>query len=507
MNKLKKLLFGILVTFMFTLSVNASSATVSVSSSSSKVVVGNTFTVTIKISSGSYFGTWEFTPSYDSSKLKMTSGSASVKSYGKKKSISYTYKFKAISTGSAKISVKSIDVLDYNEEKSMSLNINPKTVNIITQKELEASYSKDNYLKKLSINGLTLSPSFKKDTLEYTAEASSNTTSINIKATKNDSRASVSGAGKKNVSEGENVFKVTVKAQNGSTRTYKITVNVIDPNPIIVNVNGQDLTVVKRESALECPDGYEKTTIKINELDVPAFYNETNKYTLVGLKNSEETNLYIYDSVNNTYSQYFDVKLDELELYPLEIDKDFGEKYTKSTVTIGNHTFNSLKLAYANNYYILKARNLITGLDSYYLYDDETNTAVRYVEEEKENVKDTIIPTDNKNEDDYKDLVIILTAACGLMMFVTLLALVSRSNSKKKLKKLLNMIEEKQRQAEEKKKQKELKSVEEVNQDENKDVKPIDAKENKEVKPIESEEKKEIKPKKNKKKSTKNKAN
>ncbi len=497
MNKLKKLLFGILVTFMFTLSVNASSATVSVSSSSSKVVVGNTFTVTIKISSGSYFGTWEFTPSYDSSKLKMTSGSASVKSYGKKKSISYTYKFKAISTGSAKISVKSIDVLDYNEEKSMSLNINPKTVTIITQKELEASYSKDNYLKKLSIDGLTLSPSFKKDTLEYKAEASSNTTSINIKATKNHSKASVSGAGKKNVSEGENVFKVTVKAQNGSTRTYKITVNVIDPNPIVVNVNGQDLTVVKRESALECPDGYEKTTIKINELDVPAFYNETNKYTLVGLKNSEETNLYIYDSVNNTYSQYFDVKLDELDLYPLEIDKDFGEKYTKSTVTIGNHTFNSLKLAYANNYYILKARNLITGLDSYYLYDEETNTAVRYIEDKKENVTNAIIPTEKDNKkDDYKDLVIILTAACGLMMFVTLIALVSRSNSKKKLKKLLNMIEEKQRQAEEKKKQKELKSVEEVTQDENKDVKPI-----------ETEEKKDTKPKKTKKKQTKNKAN
>jgi hypothetical protein len=469
MNKLKKLLFGILVTFMFTLSVNASSATVSVSSSSSKVVVGNTFTVTIKISSGSYFGTWEFTPSYDSSKLKMTSGSASVKSYGKKKSISYTYKFKAISTGSAKISVKSIDVLDYNEEKSMSLNINPKTVTIITQKELEASYSKDNYLKKLSIDGLTLSPSFKKDTLEYKAEANANTTSINIKATKNHSKASVSGAGKKSVSEGENVFKITVKAQNGSTRTYKVTVNVIDPNPIIVDVDGKQLTVVKRESALTQPDGFEKTTTKINDIDVPAFYNETNKYTLVGLKDSEETNLYIYNAEDNTYKKYYEVDLNELNLYPLPIDKEFGEDYIESNVTVKDNEFDALKLK-DSDYYIVNARNLENGEDNYYLYDSVTGTAIRYREARQQPITNTIIKKVSDN--DYKQLVIILTAVCGLMMFVTLFALVSKSNSKKKLKKLLNMIEEKQKEAEEKKKQQELKSVEEVTEDENKDIKP-----------------------------------
>lgn len=469
MKKIKNFIFGILITFIFTMSVNASSATVSISSSSSKVVVGNTFTVTIKISSGSYFGTWEFTPSYDTSKLKMTSGSASVKSYGKKKSISYTYKFKAIGTGSAKISVKSIDVLDYNEEKSMSLNINAKTVSIITQKELEASYSKDNYLKKLSIDGLTLSPSFKKDTLEYKAEASANTTSINIKATKNDSRSSVSGTGKKSVSEGENVFKITVKAQNGSIRTYKVTVNVIDPNPIIVNIDGKDLTVVKRESSLQCPEGFEKTTVKINEIDIPAFYNETNKYTLVGLKNSDESGLYIYNAENNTYKKYYEVDLNELNLYPLPIEKDFGEEYIESNVTVSDNEFDALNLK-DTDYYIVNARNLENGEDNYYLYDSVTGTAIRYKEIRQKPLTNTII--EKVNNEEYKNIIIILTACCGLMMFITLFALVSKSKSKKNLKKLLNMIEEKQKEAEERKKQAELKVVEEVIEDEKKDVKP-----------------------------------
>ena len=490
MKKINKLLFGILLLFGLTISVHASSGKISVSGPS-QVLVGNTFEVKVTLSSSTKIGTWEFSVNYDSGKFKLVSGNKSVKDYGPKTSKTYTYKFKAIGTGSGKISIGNALLLDYNTEDKMSVSTGSKTVKVITQKELEASYSKNNYLKSLSIEGLKISPSFKKDTLEYRVEANSNTTSVNIKASAADKKSSVSGKGKHNVAEGENVFKIVVKAQNGSTRTYKVIVNVIDPNPITVNIDGKDLTVVKRESALTAPEDFEKTTIKINDIDVPAFFNETNNYTLVGLIDSEETKLYIYDSENNSYSEYYDVKLDELDLYPLEIDKDFGKDYTKSSIVIGNHTFSSLKLAYAN-YHILKARNLNTGKDNYYLYDEETNTAIRYAEEKKDDVKAPIVTQDTKN--DLKDIVIILASACGLMMFITLFALIASSKSKKKLKKLLNMIEEKTKQAEEKKKEKELKSVEEVTEDENKDVKPIENKE-------------EIKTKKStKKKQTKNKA-
>ena len=81
MNKKLKLLsiilLSIMLFFIHLTPLLASSATISVSSSSKKVVVGNTVTVTIKVKSSSYFGTIEFTPSYDKSKLKLTSGSSS----------------------------------------------------------------------------------------------------------------------------------------------------------------------------------------------------------------------------------------------------------------------------------------------------------------------------------------------------------------------------------------------------------------------------------------------
>lgn len=114
----------------------------------------------------------------------------------------------------------------------MKVTTNSKTVKVITQAELEASYSKDNNLKSLSINGLKLEPSFNKDTTDYKVTAESNTTEIKINAALSDSKASLSGTGIFKVTEGENKFTITVEAENGSVKKYNILVNVTDPNPI-----------------------------------------------------------------------------------------------------------------------------------------------------------------------------------------------------------------------------------------------------------------------------------
>ena len=65
------LFISILIIFTNITKVNAASGSITVSSSTSKVVVGNTFTVTIKISSKSAHGAWEFTPSYNTKLFKL----------------------------------------------------------------------------------------------------------------------------------------------------------------------------------------------------------------------------------------------------------------------------------------------------------------------------------------------------------------------------------------------------------------------------------------------------
>ena len=98
MKKLFKLIFSIFITFAFSASVYAASGKISVSSSTSKIVVGKQFTVTIKVSSSSKIGTWEFTPSYDKNKFKLVKGETPVVDFGDGKITSKTYKytFKAI---------------------------------------------------------------------------------------------------------------------------------------------------------------------------------------------------------------------------------------------------------------------------------------------------------------------------------------------------------------------------------------------------------------------------
>lgn len=411
----------------------ATTAKITVTSSTSKIVVGNTFNVTITVSSSVALGSWGFTPSYDTKKFKLISGETPVADQftnTNTKSKSYTYKFKAIATGSGKITVKAPGVCTLNDEKcynSNTMSIGSKTITVITQAQLEASYSKNNNLKSLSVSGLTLTPTFSKDKLEYKAEADTNTEEITIKAAVEDSKSSLTGTGVQKVSEGENKFNITVTAQNGSTKTYTVIVNVKDPNPITIDINNEQYTVVKRESSLTPIDGYEKTQIEINEQKIPAFHNEINNFTLVGLKDKDgNLSYYIYDKTNNTYNKYVEANLSEIKLYPLKIDKNFDENYEKSKIEINGIEFETYRQK-NSEYHIIHAKNLLTGKDGYYTYDSINNSIIRYTEE-------STIPLMKKIEE-YKKLILILGIETIVIILILICMLISNISKKKKRKK------------------------------------------------------------------------
>lgn len=464
-------------TFLNMINIKAASATISVSSSTSRVVIGNTFNVTIKISSSSSLGAWEWTIDYDKKKLQLISGEANVADVFEKentKSKSYTYKFKAIGTGSSKISVKSYGALD-TSENSLSLSISSKTISVITQAELEATYSKNNNLKSLSIDGLKLEPSFSKNTTDYKVEANANTEEIKINASLDDSKSSLTGTGTHKVSEGDNKFKIVVTAENGSTKTYTITISVKDPNPINIKINDEELTVVKRESSLEAPEEFEKTTIEINEQKVPGFYNETNDITLVGLKDANgEIGLYIYNKNSNNYSKYTEVSMNDIKLLPLEIEDSFSANtnlidnnkndYFKTKININSVEFDALKLNQDSDFFIIHARNLLTGNDNYYTYDRLTNTVIRYTDEQ-------LLLAQNKISK-YKKLILVLGVETIIIIFVLICMLIKQVSNNKKRKQLYEELE---------------KQKEEENDEKNKKTK----RKNKEKKMVDNDEKKE----------------
>ena len=427
MKRITKYLTLFIMTFAFILNINAASGKITVSTNKSSATVGSTINATITISSGSPLGAWEWVIDYDKSKLKLTSGKLNIADVGdgKIKGKSYKYSFKAIAKGTATITVKSVGALDWNKN-NISISKGSKSIKIITQAELEASYSKDNTLKSLSVDGYDLSPTFSKNETNYKVEVPSDTTKVNINARKNDSSASVNGDGEHEVSEGENKFVITVTAENGSTKEYTIIVSVVDPNPINVKINDKNYVIVKRTSSIEKPDGFEFNEIELDEQKVPSLYNEVTKLTLLGLKDEEgNIKLYLYNKNDNSYKEYNEISFEKIKILPLDIDKKFDNSYKQKNIKINDIEIKVLAQK-DSEYAIVKGKDLTTGKDNYYLYDSKTNTVIRYTDEMTKSYKEKIKM--------YTEIIVFLGAETTIIIFILICILLSKVRKNKKRK-------------------------------------------------------------------------
>ncbi len=466
MKKLKLLVFTFLSLIVLPSLVIAASGSITVSGAD-KVVVGNKVTLTVTLSSSSAIGSWEMSLDYNKSYLQLTSSSAEaggVKMAGyatgangtKKKT--YTFTFKALKTGSTKVSVDMYDVYA-NDFSSMSINSNSKTLKIITQEELEASYSKDNDLKDLKVEGFEISPAFTKDTLNYSVTVPEGTTSVNVIATPNDSKSSVSGAGSVEVSEGTNNINIVVRAENGSEKTYNLVVDVIDANPINVKVGEDNYTVIKLRSNYPCPELFTESEVLINGIEVPSCYNEKTNYTLVGLKKEDGTALsFIYD--NGKYTKYNEVTGTSLKIVILEYDKEIPG-LTKVTSMIDGKSYAASTYQNNKDYYVVYGLNIATGEKDFYLYDAINKTFSLY---NNEQVKALI----NTNKI-YLYVIIVF----GLGLFLSLICIVKLNSQKKKKKE-----EDKDKKVNEKE-NKEVKNKTKSKKDDQKEIKKEEKKEEK----------------------------
>ena len=128
-----------------------------------------------------------------------------------------SFSFYANKTGTATISIVPVDVaglddrLAYTTTKTITINVVEK--------------SKNNNLSSLKVEGYNISPTFDKNTLEYTLELENGITSANLLASVEDKTAYIKGNGKVNLNEGVNTFPIVVTAQNGAQKTY--TLNII----------------------------------------------------------------------------------------------------------------------------------------------------------------------------------------------------------------------------------------------------------------------------------------
>lgn len=395
-----------LTLFVGNLKVNAATS-ITITPSTSRVVVGNKVTYTVRITSTKSLIAIQYGMSYDSKRLTLLSGSVKgVDPYtSPKTSATYTFVFRARASGTANFSFNA-EGASYSTNEVVKFGSKSRAITIITQKELEATYSKNNNLSLLGVTGYKLTPAFNQNTLSYKLEVENDVREVTITGTRADTRSTVRGLGKKTLEEGINKFSVVVTAQNGISKTYVININVKELEPIEVVLNDEKYNVVRKEKLLIKPnDLFVSSTIKINDLEVPAFFNEASNITLVGLTNADGV-IELYQYNEGKYTLYEELSFPEILTIIKELDK-IPEGFTKSTIKIGEKDYVSYT---KDNTNYLNLLNLKTGKSSLYRYDKEESTVQKYIEEEIE----------DEEKNDHLYVIIILSG----LLFFTYLAIV-----------------------------------------------------------------------------------
>lgn len=430
MKRIKKFFMAMLIGLLFPCIVNAASGSINIASSST-VVVGNKVTVTVTISSGTKMGSWQMSLNYDKSYLQLTNSTARdggtfMIDYAEDPGVlkkTYTFTFKTLKSGTTKLSVDGYRAYVSSDLSALSLSANTKQIRIITQAELEASYSKNNNLSALEVEGFTLTPEFKTDVLEYSVVVPENTKEVNIKATVQDKRASVNGIGTQAVNPGANKFSVVVRAQSGAEKTYVINVEVKDENPINVTVNGKNYTVVKIKENLPAASLYTETTININGFEIPAYKNDNTNLVLVGLKDEEgDISLYIYNKDKNEYQEYNEIGVNKITIYPLTSNEEI-KGYKKDTITINGVKVDGYYYTKDSDYVIIYGINVETGDKGFYMYDKKMQSLIKYNDE-------YIIDLNKKIE--LYSYIIIGFSGVFILMIIIMIALAKKKSGKKK---------------------------------------------------------------------------
>lgn len=433
MKRIKKIFMAMLIGLLFPCIVNAASGSINIASSST-VVVGNKVTVTVIISSGTKMGSWQMSLNYDKSYLQLTNSTARdggtfMIDYAEDPGVlkkTYTFTFKTLKSGTTKLSVDGYRAYVSSDLSALSLSANTKQIRIITQAELEASYSKNNNLSALEVEGFTLTPEFKTDILEYSVVVPENTKEVNIKANVQDKRASVNGIGTQAVNSGANKFSVVVRAQSGAEKTYVINVEVKDENPINVTVNGKNYTVVKIKENLPAASLYTETTININGFEIPAYKNDNTNLVLVGLKDEEgNISLYIYNKDKNEYQEYNEIGVNKITIYPLTSNEEI-KGYKKDTITINGVKVDGYYYTNDSDYVIIYGINVETGDKGFYMYDKKMQSLIKYNDE-------YIIDLNKKIE--LYSYIIIGFSGVFILMIIIMIALAKKKSGKQRKQK------------------------------------------------------------------------
>ena len=399
----KRILKSSIITFSMSLIVALNiiivgAASFSVSRSASSVSPGGSFTVTISASGAGQFSVSASNGSVSSSSV-WVDGSASITCTAGQSGTTTVTVTAIDATGydespitgsqSTSVSIKSPASSSGSSSSSSSNNSSSSTTTTVQEPEVKKSSEKN--LSSLSVSEGTLSPKFSAGTTTYKVDLTNEVEKLTISAKAKDSKAKVSGTGEKELKIGENNFTVTVTAEDGSKKTYTISVYVTEKPTQFVKLGDQSLGILNDLSKVDVPKGFEKTTIKIDDKDVTALQNKDLGLTLLYLQTEDEkTGFYIYDVDNNkVLRQYQTLTVNGKTYVIMDAPENLEEVQglEKSTIKIGDLEMNGWKFNEETlSHYTLVYLMNDAGESGLYTYEDTEGTLQKYTPvEEKDN--------------------------------------------------------------------------------------------------------------------------
>jgi len=430
MKKIKYFIIFFVLMFIVSTHVNAAA---SLSVSKSTVSVGGTFTTTVKLNN---VAAWEVHVHSNGPVKNCSIDASDSTADASNGSKSYSVKCTATQTGTITITLSGNTTGESDD--GATLISAKKTVTVVNKTTSSSNNgsttvnSSDNSLSSLGVEGGELSPIFDPGTTEYNITMPKGSESVNITATPSHSKASVNGIGTVQVSEGINIVDVIVTAQNGYTKTYRLNITV-EEDPISIIIDKKNYTMIKKEKDLPlASSSYSYATInyeytidgEITTFEIPAYYSEVTKYTLVGLKDENgQINLYIYDKKNNKFTLYNEFSFSPIIFYPTDAPKDkILDELKQTKIKLGETELDVYTYNEKSEYYLLYGINVETGEECWYQYDSKNNTIQRYDIDEVTR----LIEKNNK----LLFVVVLLSSICFIIMFFLLIFINKTINEK-----------------------------------------------------------------------------
>ena len=299
---------------------NAQASSLSVGVSASSVKIGDTVTVSITVPAGvsatvnvTYpSGTFSFSSASDTASANGGTVSMTIGSYGSSNTkTTGTMKFKAKAAGSATFSASAPiagnqdgdrvsvggasasvrvknEANENNSNKSDSSNGSDASDNNSNDNKTKSA---DNSLASLTLSSGSLSPAFKYNVTNYTAEVANDVTSVVVSAKTSNANATVESVkGGENLSVGANKIQIVVKAENGVTATYTITVtrkesgdttdepepdNTDEPQEQCYDIDGVKMYPSEDGDESQIPEEFALSEITLWEKAYPYWVNDT----------------------------------------------------------------------------------------------------------------------------------------------------------------------------------------------------------------------------------------